>query len=225
MDEEDEYVLKILVVGDVAVGKTSIIHRYTAGVFSEDHRTTVGVEFSLKELEIDDRIVNVQLWDIAGQDRFIGLLRNFYQNASAALVVFDVTRQQTLQNVVKWKADIDKKILLADGSRIPAILVGNKFDLRNDEGSDTSSFVEMKDAKEVAKKCGFLGFVETSAKDNFNVDKACLALVRKALEAHVRQNEAKAKSGTEKTFVEKKQRISRPVKLTEERRKPAGCCK
>ena len=70
MDEDDEYLLKVLVVGDVAVGKTSIIERFANDVFREDYKTTIGVEFSLNSIEVDGKTANVQLWDIAGQERF-----------------------------------------------------------------------------------------------------------------------------------------------------------
>mmetsp|Transcript_1958 Transcript_1958/g.2815 ORF Transcript_1958/g.2815 Transcript_1958/m.2815 type:complete len:211 (-) Transcript_1958:500-1132(-) len=175
---DDDLLLKVLVVGDVAVGKTSIIQRYTNDTFRNDYKTTIGVEFALKPIEVDDKCVNIQLWDIAGQDRFIGLLRNFYRNASAAIVVYDITSPKTLQNAVKWKADIDKKVRLPDGGVIPCILLGNKSDLRETEGV---TFVDPEYAMELAKKSGFIGCMETSAKTGANVGRACKGLVKKVI--------------------------------------------
>uniref|UniRef100_A0A7S2TFB3 Ras-related protein Rab n=1 Tax=Lotharella oceanica TaxID=641309 RepID=A0A7S2TFB3_9EUKA len=192
MDDDDDILLKVLVVGDVAVGKTSLIHRYTNDEFKEDYKTTIGVEFALKPIEIDDRDINIQLWDIAGQDRFIGLLRNFYMNASAAIVVYDVTNPKTLENAAKWKADIDKKVRLEDGSPIPCILI--------------------EVAEDLAKKNNFLGSIETSAKKGTNVDRACKALVRKALKA-MRSNKVVKKQDEHNIKLDRKKG-----------NKKSGCC-
>uniref|UniRef100_A0A7S2TH85 Ras-related protein Rab n=1 Tax=Lotharella oceanica TaxID=641309 RepID=A0A7S2TH85_9EUKA len=209
MDDDDDILLKVLVVGDVAVGKTSLIHRYTNDEFKEDYKTTIGVEFALKPIEIDDRDINIQLWDIAGQDRFIGLLRNFYMNASAAIVVYDVTNPKTLENAAKWKADIDKKVRLEDGSPIPCILIGNKCDLREVEGNVC---IEEEVAEDLAKKNNFLGSIETSAKKGTNVDRACKALVRKALKA-MRSNKVVKKQDEHNIKLDRKKG-----------NKKSGCC-
>ena len=117
---------RILVIGDVATGKTSIIQRYVYKQFNEHHNPTLGVDFSLKRIKIQNQQLNVQLWDIAGQERFIGLSSTYYKQAVAGIVVFDITNTETLKNAKKWKQDVDDKVFLPNGDNIPVVLFANK---------------------------------------------------------------------------------------------------
>lgn len=120
-------IAKVLVVGNVATGKTSVINRFVRNKFSSEYQTTIGVEFALKRIRANDGTeMNVQLWDIAGQDRFVGLSRIYYTHAVAAVIVYDLTSRETFDAVAKWKADIDSKVFLPSGKRIPVLLLGNK---------------------------------------------------------------------------------------------------
>ncbi|KAG5188425.1 P-loop containing nucleoside triphosphate hydrolase protein [Tribonema minus] len=152
--------LKLLVIGDSASGKTSLIKRFCLGDFDEDLQATVGVDFTLKEVQILGLNVRVQLWDIAGQDRSGGgtMNRVYYQGACGALIVYDITRPATFDGVAKWKADLDAKVLLEDGKSLPAVLIGNKKDLE----------IAIVDGDFMNRYCGESGFVtwkDTSAKD------------------------------------------------------------
>ncbi|KAG9336209.1 hypothetical protein JZ751_002556 [Albula glossodonta] len=177
LSECKEYLFKILVIGEIGVGKTSLIKRYVHQCFSENYRATIGVDFSLKVINWDSTtLVRLQLWDIAGQERFGNMTRVYYKEAVGALVVFDLTRACTFQAVSKWKQDLDCKVKLPDGRPIPTVLLANKCDQKNDDGNDLSlmdSFCE---------EAGFLGWFRTSAKENVNVEEAGHFLVEKILE-------------------------------------------
>jgi len=172
--DEDEgmekYVYKILVVGDLGCGKTSFIHRYVNHTFSNTYRATIGVDFALKTLKWDNKTsIRLQLWDIAGQERFGHMTRVYYKEAVGAMIVFDVTREKTFQAVTKWKADIDDN-LAVDGVSIPVVLLANKCDLA-EEPLDK----DMMD--KFCKDNNFIGWFETSAKENINIDEAGNRLV------------------------------------------------
>ncbi|KAM7345714.1 RAS oncogene family member Rab32 [Cochliomyia hominivorax] len=175
--EKREHLYKILVIGELGTGKTSFIKRYVHQFFSQNYRATIGVDFALKVLHWDpNTIVRLQLWDIAGQERFGNMTRVYYKEAVGAFIVFDVTRSGTFDCVSKWKEDLDSKVQLPDGSPIPCILLANKCD-QDKQGVVTNA--EKMD--EYVKEHNFAGWFETSAKENINIDEAARALVNKIL--------------------------------------------
>uniref|UniRef100_A0A8C5DX16 Ras-related protein Rab n=1 Tax=Gouania willdenowi TaxID=441366 RepID=A0A8C5DX16_GOUWI len=108
-----ELLYKVLLIGELGVGKTSIIKRYVHHIFSQHYRATIGVDFALKVLQWDhDTVIRLQLWDIAGQERYGNMTRVYYREAVGAMVVFDVTRASTFDAVLKWKNDLDSKVQL-----------------------------------------------------------------------------------------------------------------
>eukprot|EP01120_Amphizonella_sp_Union-15-10_P008527 TRINITY_DN307_c0_g1_i2.p1 TRINITY_DN307_c0_g1~~TRINITY_DN307_c0_g1_i2.p1 ORF type:complete len:161 (-),score=19.01 TRINITY_DN307_c0_g1_i2:25-507(-) len=121
-----EIFAKILTVGDIATGKTSLIARYAYDTFSQRYRATIGADFVWKPLTVNGQKVRLQLWDIAGQERFGHMTRVYYKDAVGAMIVYDVTRPNTFDAVVKWKEDIDKKVFFP-GTKdpIPVILLCN----------------------------------------------------------------------------------------------------
>ena len=127
---------KILVIGEPHCGKSAVIRRYVHDFFSSDYRSTIGVDFQVKILPPprDDVEVRLQLWDVAGQERFSrGLSRAYFRGANGALVVFDRTRAETFESALsRWKRDLDAQCGLPDGRRVPAVLLANKSDLRRD---------------------------------------------------------------------------------------------
>ncbi|KAI8374865.1 P-loop containing nucleoside triphosphate hydrolase protein [Blakeslea trispora] len=178
MIEMREYLYKILVVGDLGTGKTSIIRRYVHNIFSTNYKSTIGVDFALKVIQWEnDLIVRLQLWDIAGQERFGNMTRVYYKEALGAIVVYDMTRPQTFEGVTKWKNDIDSKVTLPDawgGGQIPVILLANKMDLVK-EGH--GQHVNTSELDQFCQDHGFLQWFETSAKDNSNIEEAARHLI------------------------------------------------
>lgn len=174
--ETREHLFKVLVIGELGVGKTSIIKRYVHQLFSQNYRATIGVDFALKVLNWDSRtLVRLQLWDIAGQERFGNMTRVYYKEALGAFVVFDISRSSTFDAVLKWKNDLDSKVHLPNGSPIPAVLLANKCDQKKDSSQSPSQMDQF------CKDHGFIGWFETSAKDNINIDEATRFLVENML--------------------------------------------
>ncbi len=120
-------VLKVLTAGEGGVGKTTLLHRYVEGKFSSETKMTIGVEFFLKELNVDGQKVMLQLWDFGGQERFRFLLESYVIGARGALLMFDLTRAMTLENIEQW-VNICRK----EDPELPILFLGSKSDLEND---------------------------------------------------------------------------------------------
>lgn len=182
--EKREHLYKVLVIGELGTGKTSIIKRYVHQFFSQHYRATIGVDFALKVINWDaDTLIRLQLWDIAGQERFGNMTRVYYKEAVGCFVVFDVTRVSTFEAVQKWKNDLDSKVQLPDGSPIPCVLLANKCD-QSKEGMVTNQ----SQMEEYCRDRGFVTWYETSAKENVNIDEAARCLVTKMLENDRKMN-------------------------------------
>ncbi|KAG7535556.1 P-loop containing nucleoside triphosphate hydrolase [Arabidopsis thaliana x Arabidopsis arenosa] len=156
-----DYVFKVVLIGDSAVGKSQILARYARDEFSLDSKATIGVEFQTRTLVIDHKSVKAQIWDTAGQERYRAVTSAYYRGAVGAMLVYDITRRQTFDHIPRWleelRAHADKNIVI--------ILIGNKSDLVDQRAILTE------DAKEFAEKEG-LFFLETSAFNATNVESA-----------------------------------------------------
>ncbi|KAG0421057.1 hypothetical protein HPB47_003041 [Ixodes persulcatus] len=172
-EQQREHLYKILVIGDLGTGKTSIIKRYVHQFFSHHYRATIGVDFALKVINWDENtLIRLQLWDIAGQERFGNMTRVYYKEAVGAFIVFDVTRSQTFEAVKKWKMDLDSKVQQPEGNSIPCVLLGNKCDMSKEGIVNSSSAMN-----EFCKENNFAGWFLTSAKENLNIDEAARFLI------------------------------------------------
>jgi len=193
MGEDDgvtEHLFKILVVGDIGTGKTSIIKRYVHNIFSMHYKSTIGVEFALKVINWDSKTeIRLQLWDIAGQERFGNMTRVYYKEAVGAIVVFDVTRIATFEAAAKWKSDIDSKVTVGvEEKPIPVILLANKIDMAKDGFVKSAAQMDS-----YCKENNFVGWFETSAKENIGIDKAAKFLIGKILENKVTEKPGDSK--------------------------------
>ncbi|XP_066522706.1 ras-related protein Rab-38 isoform X1 [Hoplias malabaricus] len=176
MQQPKEHLYKILVIGDLGVGKSSIIKRYVHQNFSPNYRATIGVDFALKVLTLDQDTVRLQLWDIAGQERFGNMTRVYYREAMGAFIVFDVTRPNTFEAVVKWKEDLDAKLGVDGEKAVPAVLLANKCDQNRDLLPNNVLKME-----QFCQEHGFITWFQTSAKENVNIDEAADCLVKHIL--------------------------------------------
>lgn len=162
---------KVLVVGEVATGKSSLVSRLVQNTFQESYKATIGCEFGFKLITVDGQPVRIQLWDLAGQDRLGGISRLYCRDANGALVVCDATKPDTMELAAKWKEKVDENVRLPDGSPIPSVLCVNKSDLISNS--------DRKQA-EIGQSSSSLGFPHnymTSAKTGHNVDAALSQLV------------------------------------------------
>ncbi len=158
--QQRQYVLKVCVVGDGAVGKTSLIIRYTEGHFRESYIMTVGTSFAVKELDFGDTLVRLQLWDLAGQPHFSSVRPVFYRGAAGIILVFDSSRRQTFDNIPQWYTEVSQVTGV-----VPTVLIANKVDLVDQRQTSTE------ESMEYAKQLGW-GYFETSAKEGQGVTEA-----------------------------------------------------
>ncbi|KAG2214592.1 hypothetical protein INT46_008137 [Mucor plumbeus] len=161
-DDEYDFLFKLVLIGDSGVGKSNLLSRFTTNEFNLESKSTIGVEFATKNIEIEKRSIKAQIWDTSGQERYRAITGAYYRGAVGALVVYDITRRNSFQNVSHWLKELRDH---AD-SNIVIMLVGNKVDL-----SETSRAVSTEEGAALAEKDGFL-FMETSALDSTNVDNA-----------------------------------------------------
>eukprot|EP01116_Phalansterium_solitarium_P006517 TRINITY_DN18843_c0_g1_i1.p1 TRINITY_DN18843_c0_g1~~TRINITY_DN18843_c0_g1_i1.p1 ORF type:complete len:230 (-),score=52.88 TRINITY_DN18843_c0_g1_i1:480-1169(-) len=174
--EKAQHLYKVIVIGDYAVGKTSLIKRYCEGFFTPNYKLTIGVDFAVKVVDWDDDTnVSLQLWDVAGHERFGTMTSVYYKYAIAAVIVFDLSRPATFDAVLKWRDDVNSKVVLANNEPIPALLLANKADIPG-----VSIDREMLD--KFVTDNGFIGWYETSAQKNTNIDDAMKFLVSKILD-------------------------------------------
>jgi small GTP-binding protein len=165
-----EELLKILVIGESAVGKSCLLLRYTDNKFQETFMTTIGVDFKTKYIDIDGTHVKLQIWDTAGQEKFRSITRAYYRGAHGILVVFDISRRDTFNQTKMWIDSIRDS--QGDANLIDVILIGNKCDLVR--------AVTKEEAQALANSYG-IRYFETSAKENTNVEEAFLFLAGLAL--------------------------------------------
>ncbi|TGZ66446.1 hypothetical protein CRM22_005331 [Opisthorchis felineus] len=162
------YIFKYIIVGDMGVGKSCLMHQFTEKKFIPDCPHTIGVEFATKIIELDDQKIKLQIWDTAGQERFRAVTRSYYRGAAGALLVYDITRKSTFNRIHTWLSDARR--LTCHNTVV--FLIGNKADL--EEQRDVS----YEEAKQLADENDLM-FLECSAKSGTNVDDVFIETARK----------------------------------------------
>ncbi|GMH25673.1 hypothetical protein Nepgr_027516 [Nepenthes gracilis] len=160
-EEEYDYLFKVVLIGDSGVGKSNLLSRFTRNEFCLESKSTIGVEFATRTLQVEGRTIKAQIWDTAGQERYRAITSAYYRGALGALLVYDVTKPTSFDNVSRWLKELRDH---AD-SNIMIMLIGNKTDLKHLRA------VATEDAQSFAEKEG-LSFIETSALEATNVEKA-----------------------------------------------------
>jgi len=156
-----DYVFKVVLIGDSAVGKSQLLARFSRNEFSLESKATIGVEFQTRTIVVDHKTVKAQIWDTAGQERYRAVTSAYYRGAVGAMLVYDITKQPSFDHVQRWLEELRAH---ADAN-IVIMLIGNKSDLSSLRQVDTE------EAKEFAEKEG-LSFLETSAMESTNVETA-----------------------------------------------------
>jgi len=157
----EDYLFKIIVLGDCAVGKSNILSKYSKNIFNKLSKSTIGVELITKFFRYEDKIIKVNIWDTAGQERFTSMITTYYKGAKGALLVYDITRKNTFDNIDNWL----KELISINSKNICISLIGNK--------SDLSLLRQVPKEKAMEKANRYrMKFYETSALDSSNIKHA-----------------------------------------------------
>lgn len=160
-----DYLFKLLLIGDSGVGKSCLLLRFADDTYTESYISTIGVDFKIRTIELDGKTIKLQIWDTAGQERFRTITSSYYRGAHGIIVVYDVTDNESFNNVKQWLHEIDRYAC----ESVNKLLVGNKSDLT------TKRVVSTDQGKEFADSLG-IEFLETSAKTSTNVEQAFLTM-------------------------------------------------
>ena len=162
-----DYLFKLLLIGDSGVGKSSLLLRFADDTFTESYISTIGVDFKIRTIELDNKMIKLQIWDTAGQERFRTITSSYYRGAQGIIVVYDVADKESYSNVKQWLHEIDRYA----SENVKKLLVGNKCDLVDKRQ------VTYEEAVEEAAEMGTT-FLETSAKNKLNVEEAFIAMAK-----------------------------------------------
>lgn len=207
-----DYVFKMVVIGDSAVGKSQLLARFSKNEFNADGRATVGVEFQTKTLLIDQKLVKAQIWDTAGQERYRAVTSAYYRGALGALIVYDITSAASFEQVPRWLEDLRA---YADPGMV-VLLAGNKCDLGELRAVPAAA------GRELAEREGLL-FLETSAMDATNVEKAFLTVLEQIFYRGVGRRRSLAGDERPATVLEASSFKGNKLELPETGRRPTCC--
>ncbi|CCI39323.1 hypothetical protein ABG067_000449 [Albugo candida] len=165
MNPEYDYLFKLLLIGDSGVGKSCLLLRFADDTYTESYISTIGVDFKIRTIELDGKTIKLQIWDTAGQERFRTITSSYYRGAHGIIVVYDVTDQESFNNVKQWLHEIDRYAC----ENVNKLLVGNKSDLV------AKRVVTTETGAQFADELG-IEFLETSAKNAANVEEAFMKM-------------------------------------------------
>ena len=180
-EEHYDFIWKVVLIGDTGVGKTNLLSRYTRNEFDAESKTTIGVEFSTRNMVIKGKTIRAQIWDTAGQERYRAITSVYYRQAVGALVVYDITKKPTFENLEKWLKELRQH---ADPN-VCVMIVGNKTDLQ------PQRTILHEEGRAFADEHHY-SFIETSALDSTNVGEAFNNLLVDIFKKQVEDTEAKS---------------------------------
>jgi Ras-related protein Rab-1A len=205
MNPDYDYLFKILLIGNSGVGKSSLLLRFADDTFTDNFMPTIGVDFKIRTLEVDQKTIKLQIWDTAGQERFKTITSSYYKGAHGIIVVYDTTDKESFKNIDTWMNEVEKHA----SDNVSRILWGNKSDLVDARQVSTDEGKELADQFNIR-------FMETSAKESENVEEA-FTLMTKEIKSRVVHTEARKPTQTGKKLSTQK-----PKKL--EKKSGSSCC-
>ncbi|XP_024137154.1 ras-related protein Rab-19 [Oryzias melastigma] len=170
-EDSFDFLFKIILVGDSDVGKTCLVQSFKSGIFMEKQQNTIGVDFTVRTMDIDGKKVKMQVWDTAGQERFRTITQSYYRSAHGAMVAYDISRRSTFESVPHWIREVQQY----GAASVVLVLVGNKSDLH------LKRQVLFEDACTLAENNSVLAALETSAMEAQNVEAAFILMARELM--------------------------------------------
>ena len=205
MTEKVELNINVLIVGDSNVGKTSLLFRYIDDSFPDKHLATLGVEYHIKKIEYKEFLINLRIWDTAGQERFHSITNSFFHHADGILFVYDITNYKSFEGVKRWIKESEEI-----NNSFKKILLGNKCDLKD------KRCVTEKDTDKFCKEIN-ISLIETSAKDNINLNIAFNKITELILEG-------KSDEEIKELFCSRVQNVSFSTNNPKKKKKEVKCC-
>lgn len=176
--EDYSHLFKLLLIGDSGVGKSSLLLRFADNSYTGNYITTIGVDFKIRTITIDGQRVKLQIWDTAGQERFRTITSTYYRGTHGVIVVYDVTNANTFKSIQRWLLEIEQYC-----NTVSKVLVGNKND------DETKKVVSTNEAKSLANSYD-IDLVETSAKEDINVEEVFHKITKSMLKIKLQQQNA-----------------------------------
>jgi len=161
-----DIMIKLLIIGDSSVGKTCLLQKFCDGIYADTHIATIGIDFKIKTIDVENKKIKMQIWDTAGQEKFKSIVQTYYKGAMGIIVVYSIGDRRSFSNVEAWMKQIKQNA----APDIAIILVGNKSDLPDRQ-------VEASDGEDLARRHK-IKFFETSAKEGYNVNQAFMEIAK-----------------------------------------------
>jgi Ras-related protein Rab-11A len=208
VDEEYDYLFKIVLIGDSGVGKSNLLSRFTRNEFNLESKSTIGVEFATKSIQAEGKTIKAQIWDTAGQERYRAITSAYYRGAVGALLVYDISKHGTFENVERWLKELRDHA----EANIVVMLVGNKSDLRHLRAVETDEAMAFSEQHNLA-------FIETSALDASGVDTAFQRILTEIYRLMSRRNVAAEEAANQPSLT-----AGQTISLSQDGGKKKGCC-
>jgi Ras-related protein Rab-1A len=204
-NQDYDYLFKLLLIGNSAVGKSSLLLRFSDNIFNDSFLPTIGVDFKIRTFDLNSKTVKLQIWDTAGQERFKTITSSYYKGAHGIIMTYDITDKQSFRDIDNWLAEVEKHA----SENVNKLLVGNKCDL------EANRQVTYEEGKAYADQLG-IKFIETSAKNSVNVDNAFFTMANE-IKSRVQKVETPQPGGEQKE-------AKRLGGGTAVKNKQGGCC-